>query len=322
MTDESSALFLDALHENSIEKMMKIPKSDLHNHVGRGGNIQRLSKLSGCNIVPPQAPFNSLDDMQKWFEDNIKVLYPGTEGYLKRVEASFVQAADDNIEVLSMSYGISEIASMGGMEQFIKMMDGFHMQFAPNTKFYPELAVYDSRDVEFELSRLKDILCFNWFKSIDWQGSELSREINLVKPLYKKAKEMGLKLRAHAGEFGNADYIKRCVEELELDEVHHGIAAVESKHVMKFLADNGIQLNLCPASNIMLKRANSYADYQIRHLYDYGIKVTINTDDLLIFNSSVSQEYLNLYNSKVLTDLELDAVRKIGLKGYEVKALH
>lgn len=190
-------MFYEALHDNSIVKMMKVPKSDLHNHVGRGGNIQYLSSQSGNNIIPAQEPFNSLIEMQKWFEDNIKSLYPGEKGYLKRVEASFVQAADDNIEILSMSYGMDEITSLGG-----------------------------------------------------------------------------------------------------------------------FLADNKIQLNLCPTSNVMLKRVDSYANYQIKKLIDYGITVTINTDDLLIFNSSISQEYLKLYNAKVLTDLELNIIGENGLNDY------
>lgn len=317
MNDTSNDLFFEALHYNSLEKMVKVPKSDLHNHVGRGGNIQYLSSQNGYNIIPAQEPFDSLIEMQKWFEDNIKALYPGKKGYLKRVEASFVQAATDNIELLSMSYGIDEITSLGGMENFIKTMDKLHMFFAPNTKFYPELVLSNSKDIECELHKLDEIFSFNWFKSVDWQGNELTRDINSIKPLYKRAKEKGLTLRAHAGEFGNADYIRKCVEELELNEVHHGITSVESNHVMRFLADNKIQLNLCPTSNIMLKRADSYANYQIRKLIDYGISVTINTDDLLIFNSPISQEYLNLYNAKVLTDLELDIIRKTGLNDYK-----
>ena len=46
--------------------------------------------------------------------------------------------------------------------------------------------------------------------------------------------------------------MQRAVEELELDEVQHGIAAAQSKSVMKFLADNRIRLNVCPTSNVLL----------------------------------------------------------------------
>ncbi|MNN72075.1 adenosine deaminase [compost metagenome] len=46
------------------------------------------------------------------------------------------------------------------------------------------------------------------------------------------------------------------------------------------------------------------------------MKVTINTDDLLIFDQTVSQEYLNLYRSGLMTAEELNAIREEGLKVY------
>lgn len=316
MKKNQSSLFFEALHENSLTKMKKVPKSDLHNHVGRGGNIKYLSKLIGYDINPPNRLFESLSDMQEWFESNIKVHFSCMDGYLRRVEASFIQATDDNIKVLSMSYGIDEIELLGGIETFAKIMNAFHKKHAADTEFYPELVLRQTNDIDNDLDRLDSILGYQWFKSVDWQGNENNRNNKLVQPLFRKAKQYGLKLRAHVGEFGDADYIKRCVEELELDEIHHGINAVYSTMVMKFLADNQIQLNVCPTSNIMLKRSESYAKHQIRQLFDYGIKLTINTDDLLIFNATVSEEYLNLYNAKIMSDIELDMIRTTGLNAY------
>lgn len=66
----------------------------------------------------------------------------------------------------------------------------------------------------------------------------------------------------------------------------------------------------------MLGRAGDYGSHPIRRLYDYGVKVTINTDDLLIFDQTVSQEYLNLYRSGLMTTEELNAIREEGLKVY------
>ena len=51
----------------------------------------------------------------------------------------------------------------------------------------------------------------------------------------------------------------------------------------------------------------------IRTLFDNGVRVTINTDDVLLFDQSVSEEYLNLYNADVFTVDELDTIRQWGL---------
>lgn len=83
---------------------------------------------------------------------------------------------------------------------------------------------------------------------------------------------------------------------------------------MNWLADHNIQLNICPTSNVMLNRVENLKAHPIRRLYDYGVKVTINSDDILIFGQSVSNEYLSLYENGVFNAHELNKIRKNGLE--------
>ena len=84
---------------------------------------------------------------------------------------------------------------------------------------------------------------------------------------------------------------------------------------MRFLADNRIQLNVCPSSNVRLGYATDYKDHPILVLHEFGVKVTINTDDLLLFDSSIENEYLLLYQAGALTANQLDEIRRNGLNG-------
>ena len=102
---------------------------------------------------------------------------------------------------------------------------------------------------------------------------------------------------------------------LGLDEVHHGIGAATSKDTMRFLADNHIQLNVCPSSNVMLRYAKDYEHHPIKTLVENCVEVTINTDDLLIFNSSIENEYLKLYKAGTLSVEQLEEIRLRGLNG-------
>lgn len=305
--------FIEALYKNSVIDLQKISKSDLHNHAGRGGNIQYIEDWANVKIKPPMNQFDSLLEMQEWFENNVKCHCVGVQGYLKRIEAAFVQAENDNIKVLAMSFGIGELDSLGDMESFTEVINKLHKNYAPSTKFFPELALGRESDTESVLSRLDEIFSYDWFQSIDICNNEFAQPIRNFKPIYKRAQSYGLRLKAHVGEFGSADDVMEAVEELELNEVHHGVAAAQSVQIMKWLANNKIQLNICPTSNIMLKIVDSYANHPIRKLYDHSVPVTVNTDDLLIFNQSISQEYLNLYNSNLMTADELDEIRKRGL---------
>ena len=134
------------------------------------------------------------------------------------------------------------------------------------------------------------------------------------KSIYRRAKTEGLRLKAHVGEWGTAEDVRRAVDYLELDEVQHGIAAVEDSSVVRFLADNHIRLNITPSSNYLLGRVKDLKSHPIAALYRNGVDVTINSDDVLIFDSDVSKEYLRLYQSGCLNAQELEDIRMNGLK--------
>jgi len=95
------------------------------------------------------------------------------------------------------------------------------------------------------------------------------------------------------------------VQFFELDEVQHGIGAAADKNVMKFLRDEKIRLHVCPASNVMLGAVPSLEEHPIKVLYENGVDVTINTDDLLFFNKSVSEECVDLINAGTLTEKQV-----------------
>lgn len=299
-----------ALENDSLSALQSIPKSDLHSHAGRGGHISYIEKYANVKITPRDGPFESLFEMNQWLKENVKCHLPGgAEGYLKQIEASFVQAATDNVTVLALSFCVDEIQLLGGMESFKNTIDGLRERFAPDTVLYPDLGIGFFPE---EVNALEEILARNWFSGIDIMNGQGTFTIQELKHICSKAKENGLILKAHIGEFGEADDVWRYAEELGLDQIQHGVLAAKSEKVMRYLADNQIQLNVCPTSNVMLKVCADYKTHPIHTLFENGVKVTINTDDLLIFHSTLSEEYLKLYKAGMkATDLEV--IRQTGL---------
>ena len=316
MESAESAMFKEYLSNESLKCLALVPKSDLHNHASNGGNVEYIKQLLNIEIEAHPEYFTSIVEMEKWAHANIKKFAKK----IVRYEAAFVQAVNDNISTLALSFFRIEMDEFGSCEQFIQMLKRLKNKHVPETLFLPEISYMGQSDVteiDYEYSLLDEIFSYDYFKSIDLCYDGLAHStpnFKNFKKIFIKAKEAGLRLKAHVGEYGTADEIMRAVEELELDEVHHGIAAVSSPQIMKWLAQHKIQLNVCPTSNIMLGRAKSYKEHPIRELYDYGVPVTVNSDDMLIFNQSVSQEYLNLYKCGLMTTEELDNIRKTGLK--------
>src|SRR5690606_26336120 len=76
-----------------------------------------------------------------------------------------------------------------------------------------------------------------YFSGIDLYGNEIFGEPEKFIEYYDLARSRGMRCKAHAGEYRDADFVRRSVEVLNLDEVQHGISAASSTHVMRWLAD-------------------------------------------------------------------------------------
>ena len=305
--------FYESLEKNDAAKLREIPKSDLHNHSTKGCRRVWLEERLQCSFPKPPDKFDGLTGMQEWFTTYIKPYCKDMAGGIIRWEGAFAEAKRNNITRLSMNFGAAEIDLMGGMDAFKALIQGFHQKYCPNTIFEPELTYVSCCNVEREADKIDRYVSSGFFKSIDVCGGENVQPFEAFLPLYRKAEYYHLTKKMHVGESGSAEDVRQAVEILGLSEVHHGINAAASDSVMRFLADNGIQLNVCPTSNVMLGYASDYKDHPIKILYENGVKVTINTDDLLIFDSSIENEYLLLYNSGALSARQLDEIRRNGL---------
>ena len=306
-------LFCEGLKENNIEKLLSVPKSDLHNHSTKGCRRQWLSKQLQVDIPKPPQHLNGLDGMQDWFQSSIKPFCNGYENMMLRWKGAFAEAKRNSIKRLVMNFGTAEVDQVGTVEDFKNLLEGFHNEYCPDAIFEAELTYPSFCDVEAAAEEIDKYLGTGYFKAIDVCGGENMKPFEAFLPLYRKAEKYGLVKKMHVGETGSAEDVRRAVEVLGLAEVHHGINASTSKETMRFLADNQIQLNVCPSSNVMLGFAKDYGTHPIKILVENGVKVTINTDDLLIFDSSIENEYLRLYQSGTLTAEQLDEIRKVGL---------
>lgn len=307
--------FIEALEANNQPRLLEIPKSDLHSHAGRGGNKAFLAERTGGSLPDPPRKFASLTQAQEWFDANIKPACKGTAGQLLRWEACFAEAGRNRILRLALSFTRLDVLLAGGMDSFRKNLEGYHQRYCPQTLFEPELTYGRGCRIDEELEFVDELLTPGFFHSMDLCDGEFQQPIERFLPLYRKAETYGLIKRAHVGEFGPAEEVVRAVEILELQEIQHGISAAASQEVMRFLTRHGIQLNVCPTSNVMLNVASDYAAHPIQTLVRNGVRVTINTDDLLLFNQPIDQEYLNLYRAGTLTARELDDIRRRGLQG-------
>ena len=308
--------FVDALIQENLEAIRRCPKSDLHNHFVLGGSRHFLREYSGRDILPIKHPLHSMDEMHAWNSKNIGTIFETPEGRRMLIQATFLQAKDDGVTILEIGedvWGLGEFFN-GSIEELVDAFETARQEIAPDIELRLQIGMSRHCDIAY----LENCLSHFWgckaFYSIDLYGDELAQPIENFKAIYRRAKSEGLRLKAHVGEWGKAEDVRRAVECLELDEVQHGISAAEDPSVIRFLRDNHIRLNITPSSNYLLGRVTDLKNHPIAELYRNGIDVTINSDDVLIFDSDVSKEYLRLYQCGCLNAEELDDIRKSGLK--------
>ncbi len=310
MTINHSALFIAALNNKDIDGITKIPKSDLHNHVAYGGNRAFLEAIE-CRVIPKcDHKFHTITEMNAWCKTNIKI----ENDYQLRVLASYIQAMRDGIKVFAPNFAFcaqKEFTSFYSYIEFIKRLEGF---FGEYMQIYPEFCL-DRNKYCNEINNItRRFLGTGLFKSIDLVGNE-SLGVDNFMECYKIAKEYGVIRKAHVGEFMNYKYVIDAVKKLDLECIQHGISLVEDKNAMDEVKAKGITLIVCPSSNLILSRVSTMENHPVVKLYRHGIKISIGSDDVLIFGSSVTNEYLRLTETS-LTAYEINSIRLNGLNFY------
>lgn len=144
--------------------------------------------------------------------------------------------------------------------------------------------------------------------------------------VFARAKSLGLRLVAHAGEEGPADYIRDALDLLQVERIDHGVRCEEDPALVERLVRDRIPLTVCPLSNIKLRVFDKLADHNLARLLDRGVNVTINSDDPAYFGGYIGENFracaadLGL-GARQLTALCENAIRAAFLPATE-KASH
>lgn len=123
----------------------------------------------------------------------------------------------------------------------------------------------------------------------DLAGAEASYPMSEFMKVFGEAQKLGMPFTLHAGECGS---VKNIVDSVQAGagRIGHGIAMRGVGELQKELASKKIGIELCPISNLQTKAVQSTAEYPMREFLDAGLKVTVNTDNRTVSNTSLTKE--------------------------------
>jgi adenosine deaminase len=115
--------------------------------------------------------------------------------------------------------------------------------------------------------------------------------------VFERCKALGLRIVAHAGEEGPAEYIWNALDILKAERIDHGVRCVEDPRLVKRLAAEQVPLTVCPLSNVKLCVYDKMDQHNIAELLAAGLCVTVNSDDPAYFGGYINQNFIETFEA-------------------------
>lgn len=309
---------IDAARARLIQKL---PKVELHLHIEGTLEPEMMFSLAGkhgvslpyANVEAVRAAYN-FHDLQSFLDlyyAGCAVLRDRRDFYALAM-AYFTRAHADNVVHAELFFDPQTHTDRGvPMEVVIAglrdAMDDAHRRYGMTSELILCFLRHLSEDAAF--ATLEQALPFRKeFIGVGLDSGERGNPPSKFAGVYKQAKQLGLRLVAHAGEEGPAAYIKEALDLLEVERIDHGVRCDEDPALVERLVRDRIPLTVCPLSNLKLCVVKDLAQHNFARLLRKGVAVTINSDDPAYFGGYIGENYRATAAALDLSAAELTTV--------------
>lgn len=104
------------------------------------------------------------------------------------------------------------------------------------------------------------------------------------------ARKYGYRVTIHAGETGVGKNVLEAVEMLGAERIGHGVFIKDCAEAYDVVKEKQVVLEMCPTSNVQTKAVDQYSEHPIYNFHKDGIKVTVNTDNRTVSDTTMAKE--------------------------------
>jgi len=293
-----------------------LPKVELHLHLETSLRLRRLAERRAADLAAPAALIADPGKFAGY--DRLRRMRYATR--IGRVPDALYTA--DNVETITCEL-LSEAAAHGSryVEVRVGGRRGFELlgtrrmleamarararaEAKPGIRSGFIITIVRERGPEEAERRVREALdCRDCgVVGVDLAGDEENYPPGLFSRPLALAREGGLGITAHAGEFAGPSSIWTAIYQLGARRIGHGIRAVEDRQLLDYLREHRITLEICPTSNVRLGLVPSLATHPLRRLVEAGVPVTINSDDPMLLGTDISRELTLVAQALALRD--------------------
>ncbi len=319
------------------DMLRRIPKTDLHVHIdgsmrlatiwdlaraqGVGLGARTREELKSKLLVGDEC--QSLNDYLKIFDITLKVLQEPDA--LERSAYELAEdAAKENIRymevryspILHLEHGMKTSDSVDAVLRGLKRAES---DFPIKTGVIICGIRQISPEVSLELAELAIAYKNTGVVAFDLAGQEKDYPAKKHREAFYKILNNNINTTVHAGEAFGPKSIHQALHYCGAHRIGHGTLLHEDRDLMQYVADHRIPLEICLSSNVHTRVVPSLADHPFRIYHDAGLRVTLNTDNRLISDTTVTKEL-----SRACRAFQLDPyeIRHIVINGYRSAFLH
>ena len=134
----------------------------------------------------------------------------------------------------------------------------------------------------------------DWVVGVGLDSDERNNPPEKFAAVFARARAAGLRLTMHCDvhQEDSIAHIHTCVDEIGVDRIDHGINVLEDEDLCRRLGAQGMGFTVCPVSNHYV--VQSMTTDEIRRMLDFGLRVTLNSDDPSYFQSYINDNFLRV----------------------------
>lgn len=287
----------------------RMPKAELHLHLDGSLRIDTALELARTrNVDAPRtwdamfaalvAPMPCRDQAELLRAFDLPIALMQDAEALERIAAELVETkAADNVRYLEIRWG-----PLLHVHRGLALADGI-AAVCRGARLAAERAGVTVRlictalrshdpDANATLARTAAVFLDDGLTGFDLAGPEEAfPDPARHQGAFDVAREAGLRITLHAGEWGGAAQVRRALA-MAPERIAHGPGAIDDAELRADLTARGVALDLCPTSNVQAGIVPSLAEHPLARLHRSGVPVTLSTDDTTVSDISLSEEYV------------------------------
>ena len=290
------------------ELLRALPKTDLHCHLDGSLRLATVLELAEQQKVelPAGTPDGlaraihmgetcaSLEDYLVAFDVTLAVLQTEEALYRAAYELA-MDCAAENVRYLEVRYAPVLHTRRGLKPTTIldAVLDGLR-HAKRETGIKSNVIVCGIRHMDPQTSvRLAELAVAYKGKGVvgyDLAGAEEGHPAREHREAVQLILDNNVNVTIHAGEAYGPDSIAQAVHKCGAHRIGHGVRLRENGDLLNYVNDHRIPLEMCPSSNVQTGSVAGFASHPLKFYFDFGLRVTINTDNRLITDTTVTKE--------------------------------